>query len=39
MGGPVEQEFAHIDLFTAPEAVNLVWQPMLRWIRMHTPGY
>ncbi|HPG83986.1 MAG TPA: hypothetical protein PKY55_11960 [bacterium] len=39
MGGPVEQEFAHIDLFTAPEAVNLVWQPMLRWIRMHTPGF
>ena len=39
MGGPVEQEFAHIDLFTAPEAELLVWRPLLRWIRSHTPGF
>ncbi|HOT95491.1 MAG TPA: hypothetical protein PLN61_06870 [bacterium] len=38
MGLPAEEEFAHIDLFTAPEAEHLVWQPMLRWINAHTPA-
>ena len=33
--GDVLTEFAHIDLFLAPQAPTLAWQPMLTWLRAH----
>ena len=32
----VNFDFGHIDLFTAENAEQLVWQPMLNWIRTHS---
>ena len=29
-------DFGHVDLFTAWNAPELVWQPMLEWIEEHT---
>lgn len=29
-------DFGHIDLFIAPEAEALFWQPMLEWMRQHS---
>lgn len=29
-------EFGHVDLFTAPEAISLWWDPLLAWIDDHT---
>ncbi len=34
----VELDFAHIDLFTADNAPQLVWQPIMEWIRSYGPG-
>ena len=31
-------DFAHIDLFIAHNAQELVWQPILDWIEAHTPS-
>jgi len=31
-------DFGHIDLWTANNAPELVWQPMLDWINDHTPN-
>jgi hypothetical protein len=33
-----ELDFGHIDLWTATDAPDLVWQPMVDWIDDHTPG-
>ncbi|UCH84850.1 MAG: hypothetical protein JSW50_03945 [Candidatus Latescibacterota bacterium] len=33
-----ELDFGHIDLWTATNAPDLVWQPMVDWIDDHTPG-
>ena len=32
------EDFGHIDLWTALQAPELVWQPLLEWIEAHTPG-
>lgn len=29
-------DFAHVDLFTAENAPDLVWRPMLNWVRQHS---
>lgn len=29
------EDFAHIDIFIANNAEDLVWQPMLEWIKKH----
>ncbi len=34
--GPPEVDFGHVDLFTAPEAVALFWDPLIDWIDAHT---
>ncbi len=36
MGLPVEEEYAHIDIFTYPGSEQLVWQPILEWIVEHS---
>lgn len=33
----ITEDFGHIDIWTAPQAVSLVWQPLLEWIVSH-PG-
>ncbi len=33
-GNPLT-EFGHIDLFAAPQAPAMVWQPILKWLRAH----
>lgn len=33
--GNVLTEFGHIDLFLAPQAPTLAWQPMLQWLKGH----
>jgi len=33
----LSEEFGHIDLFTADMAPIKVWQPILEWIRSHSP--
>ena len=33
--GDVLTEFGHIDLFMAPQAPSLAWQPMVNWLRAH----
>jgi hypothetical protein len=37
-GLPILEEYAHIDLFTYAGSEQLVWEPVLNWIRSHTPG-
>lgn len=37
-GLPPAEEYAHIDLFTYAGSEHLVWEPVLNWIRDHTPG-
>ena len=32
------EDFGHIDMWTAPEAVDLVWEPLLDWIVDHNGG-
>lgn len=32
IAGPPELDFAHVDLFTAPEAVELFYDPLVAWI-------
>ena len=31
----VTEDFGHIDMFTSPLAVDLIWQPLLNWIVTH----
>lgn len=32
-------EFGHVDLFLAPDAASLAWQPIVEWVRSHSrPG-
>jgi hypothetical protein len=31
----ITEDFGHIDMWTAPEAVDLVWQPLLDWLVAH----
>lgn len=33
--GDVLTEFGHIDLFLAPQAPDLAWDPLLHWVRTH----
>ena len=33
--GNILTEFAHIDLFIAPQAPNLAWKPLLNWLQAH----
>lgn len=33
----IAEDFGHIDIWTAPQAADLVWQPLLNWIVSH-PG-
>lgn len=33
--GDVLTEFAHVDMFQAPQAQTLVWQPLLQWLQAH----
>jgi hypothetical protein len=37
LGGPPELDFAHVDLFTAPEAISLWWDPLIAWVDDHSP--
>jgi hypothetical protein len=37
-GVPAVQEFGHIDMFTAPQAPALMWEPLLSWLRTHSAG-
>lgn len=39
LGPPIETDFAHIDLFTAPESEALFWAPTLAWIEEHTASH
>lgn len=32
----VIEDFGHIDIWTAPQAAELVWQPLLDWIKDHS---
>jgi len=31
-------DYGHIDLWTADNAPQLAWQPLLKWVNDHTPG-
>ncbi len=31
-------DYGHIDIFTAPNAPTLVWQPVLEWVQGHSRG-
>ncbi len=35
VGEPPLTDLAHIDIFTAPEAVATFWDPLIRWIENH----
>ncbi len=35
----IVEDFGHIDIWTAPQAAEIVWQPLLQWIEDHTDGH
>jgi hypothetical protein len=36
VGGPAPLDYGHIDIFTASNSPDMVWQPILQWVTEHS---